>query len=53
MGKALVEQQFGRAAADYAACSVHASGLSLARMLALAAPRRGWRALPARKADGK
>ena len=45
MGKALVEQQFGRAAADYAACSVHASGPSLARMLALAAPRRDWRAL--------
>ena len=45
MGKALVEQQFGRAAADYAACSVHASGLSLARMLTLAAPRRDWRVL--------
>jgi SAM-dependent methyltransferase len=45
MGKALVEQQFGRAAADYAACSVHASGPSLARMLALAAPEPGWRAL--------
>lgn len=45
MSRSLVEQQFGAAAADYAASAVHASGPSLARALALAAPQPQWRVL--------
>lgn len=45
MANASVQQQFGRAAADYAASPVHAKGASLARMLALVNPQADWRAL--------
>jgi SAM-dependent methyltransferase len=45
MSRSLVEKQFGAAAADYAASAVHASGPSLARLLALVAPQPGWRVL--------
>jgi ubiquinone/menaquinone biosynthesis C-methylase UbiE len=41
----LIEQKFGAAAADYAACAIHAAGPSLARLVALAAPRPEWRVL--------
>ena len=42
---ALVEKQFGGAAADYAASAVHASGPSLGRTLALVSPQPHWHAL--------
>ncbi len=45
MEKALVEQQFGAAAGDYATSDVHARGPSLARAVELARPRPEWRAL--------
>jgi ubiquinone/menaquinone biosynthesis C-methylase UbiE len=45
MAKALVQEKFGAAAADYAASTVHAKGPSLARAVALVSPQAGWRAL--------
>lgn len=42
---ALVQSQFGIAAADYAASDVHAKGESLARIIELAAPQETWCAL--------
>ena len=45
MADSLVQKQFGAAAADYAASAVHASGPSLARLVALVSPRPDWRAL--------
>ena len=45
MAGSLVQQKFGAAAADYAASTVHAKGESLARLVALVAPQRHWRAL--------
>ncbi|HVZ05568.1 class I SAM-dependent methyltransferase [Hyphomicrobium sp.] len=41
----LVQSQFGVAAADYATSDVHAKGESLGRIVELAAPQKGWRAL--------
>ncbi len=45
MTRSLVQQQFGAAAADYAASAVHASGPSLGRLVALVAPQADWRVL--------
>lgn len=45
MSKSLVQKQFGAAAADYAASTVHAKGPSLARVVELVAPQSHWRAL--------
>ncbi len=45
MNQSLVQKQFGVAAADYAASTVHASGPSLERVIAAVAPQAGWRAL--------
>lgn len=45
MAKRLVEEKFGAAAKDYAACAIHASGPSLARLVARVAPRPDWQAL--------
>jgi ubiquinone/menaquinone biosynthesis C-methylase UbiE len=45
MAASLVQQKFGAAAADYAASTVHAKGESLARLVALVAPRPNWRVL--------
>lgn len=45
MNESLVEKQFGVAAADYAACAIHASGPSLARAVAMVAPQPHWQAL--------
>ena len=45
MAGSLVQKQFGAAAADYASSAVHASGPSLARLVALVSPQRDWRAL--------
>jgi SAM-dependent methyltransferase len=45
MGKALVQEKFGIAAAEYAASAVHAKGPSLARMVEKVAPQSDWRAL--------
>ena len=45
MSQSLVQKQFGAAAADYAASAVHASGPSLARLVALVRPRPDWQAL--------
>ena len=45
MNETLVQKQFGVAAADYAASAVHASGPSLARLLALVPARADWVAL--------
>jgi SAM-dependent methyltransferase len=45
MSNSLVQKQFGVAAADYAASAVHASGPSLARLVALVAPQPDWRVL--------
>lgn len=42
---ALVQSQFGVAAADYATSDVHARGESLGRIIELAAPQQSWRAL--------
>jgi SAM-dependent methyltransferase len=42
---AAVRSQFGPAAADYAASSVHAKGESLARIVELTAPKKSWEAL--------
>lgn len=41
----LVQKKFGEAAADYAACAVHAEGPSLARLTDLIAPEPTWRQL--------
>lgn len=41
----LVQKQFGAAASDYAASSVHAKGPSLARLVAAVAPQPTWDAL--------
>ena len=43
--KTRVQQQFGAAAADYAASEVHARGESLGVLLELAAPQPTWRVL--------
>jgi len=45
MSKSLVQENFGAAAADYAASAVHAKGPSLARVVELVAPRSHWRML--------
>jgi len=45
MARGLVEQKFGAAAADYAACAIHASGPSLSRLVALVAPQPHWQVL--------
>lgn len=45
MNQSLVQRQFGVAAADYAASTVHASGPSLERVLAAVSPQPGWRTL--------
>lgn len=45
MVSSLVQKQFGAAAADYAASAVHASGLSLGRLVALVSPQPDWHAL--------
>ena len=45
MTRRLVQEQFGAAAADYAASAVHASGPSLARLVALVSPQPAWRVL--------
>ncbi len=45
MASTLVQQKFGAAAADYAASAVHAKGPSLARLVALVAPKPEWRVL--------
>ncbi len=45
MSNSLVQKQFGVAAADYAASAVHASGPSLARLVAMVSPRPDWRVL--------
>jgi ubiquinone/menaquinone biosynthesis C-methylase UbiE len=42
---ALIQSQFGVAAADYATSDVHAKGESLGRIIELAAPQQFWRAL--------
>ncbi|WP_244500385.1 class I SAM-dependent methyltransferase [Methyloceanibacter methanicus] len=41
----LVQKKFGEAAADYAACAVHAEGPSLARLTELIDPLPTWRQL--------
>lgn len=41
----LVQRQFGAAAGDYAVSAVHASGPSLARLVALTAPQPDWQVL--------
>ncbi len=45
MTKSLVERQFGPSAMHYANCEVHASGESLARLVALTNPQPSWRVL--------
>jgi ubiquinone/menaquinone biosynthesis C-methylase UbiE len=45
MSKALVQEQFGASAADYAASAVHAKGESLARLVALTKPQAAWRVI--------
>lgn len=45
MPKSLVERQFGPSAMHYANCEVHASGESLARLVALTNPQPSWRVL--------
>ena len=45
MSQSLVQKQFGAAAADYAASAVHASGPSLARLIAMVRPQPGWQVL--------
>jgi SAM-dependent methyltransferase len=45
MSQSLVQRQFGAAAADYAASAVHASGPSLARLVAMVGPRPDWQVL--------
>jgi ubiquinone/menaquinone biosynthesis C-methylase UbiE len=45
MARALVQEKFGAAAADYAKSDVHAKGPSLARAVELVAPQPGWRML--------
>ena len=45
MTRRLVQEQFGAAAADYAASAVHASGPSLARLVALVSPQPAWHIL--------
>jgi ubiquinone/menaquinone biosynthesis C-methylase UbiE len=42
---AIVQSQFGAAAADYATSEVHAKGESLARIVDLAAPQKSWHVL--------
>ena len=41
----LVQKKFGEAAADYAACAIHAEGPSLARLTELITPEPTWRQL--------
>jgi ubiquinone/menaquinone biosynthesis C-methylase UbiE len=41
----LIEQQFGAHARAYATSAVHAQGASLARLIELAQPQRGWNVL--------
>jgi ubiquinone/menaquinone biosynthesis C-methylase UbiE len=43
--KAVVQQQFGANAANYATSAVHAKGASLGRLVELVAPQTSWRAL--------
>lgn len=45
MTKSLVESQFGASSASYATSAVHASGASLARLVALTSPMPNWKAL--------
>jgi SAM-dependent methyltransferase len=45
MSNSLIQKQFGVAAADYAASAVHASGPSLARLVAMVQPKPDWRVL--------
>jgi ubiquinone/menaquinone biosynthesis C-methylase UbiE len=45
MNQSLVQKQFGVAASDYAASSVHASGPSLNRLVELVEPQPQWEAL--------
>ena len=45
MSPTLVQKQFGAAAADYAASAVHASGPSLARLVAMVGPQPNWQVL--------
>ncbi|MFN3624223.1 MAG: class I SAM-dependent methyltransferase [Hyphomicrobium sp.] len=45
MNQSLVQKQFGVAAADYAASSVHAKGPSLERLVAVVDPKPEWHAL--------
>jgi ubiquinone/menaquinone biosynthesis C-methylase UbiE len=45
MSPTLVQMQFGAAAADYAASAVHASGPSLARLVAMVGPQPAWQVL--------
>jgi 2-polyprenyl-3-methyl-5-hydroxy-6-metoxy-1,4-benzoquinol methylase len=45
MSQSLVQRQFGAAAADYAASAVHASGPSLARLVAMVGPQPDWQVL--------
>ena len=45
MSKTLVQDQFGRNAAQYLTSKPHAQGKSLARLVALTAPKADWRVL--------
>jgi SAM-dependent methyltransferase len=45
MSRSLVQKQFGAAAADYAASAVHASGPSLAALVAMVGPQPDWQVL--------
>jgi ubiquinone/menaquinone biosynthesis C-methylase UbiE len=45
MSKTLVQEQFGKTAASYLTSAPHAKGASLERLVALASPRKSWRAL--------
>jgi len=45
MNQSLVQKQFGVAAADYAASSVHAAGPSLQRLIEAVTPQAQWRVL--------
>jgi len=50
--KALVQAQFGPAAAEYATSAVHAKGASLARLVELVQPQSDWRVLDVASAAG-
>jgi ubiquinone/menaquinone biosynthesis C-methylase UbiE len=45
MSKQQIQQQFGRAAADYATSGVHAQGYSLNRLIELTQPQSDWHVL--------